>query len=58
MADGGSWLSMKDNLDLTVLLEGDSQLYNPYGVIAMNPATQEHVRYIEAMVFIAWVMSK
>lgn len=49
---------MKDNLDLTVLVEGDSQLYNPYGVIAMNPATQEHIRYIEAMVFIAWVMSK
>jgi tungstate transport system substrate-binding protein len=57
LADRGTWLSMKDNLELSVLVEGDSRLFNPYGVIAVNPALHEHVKYIESMVFIAWLTS-
>jgi tungstate transport system substrate-binding protein len=57
LTDRGTWLSMKENLDLTVLVEGDSRLFNPYGIIAVNPAFHEHVRYVEAMVFIAWLTS-
>ncbi|MDT8299297.1 MAG: hypothetical protein RQ801_13405, partial [Spirochaetaceae bacterium] len=38
-------------------VEGDPRLFNPYGVIAVDPALHEHVRYVEAMVFIAWLTS-
>jgi tungstate transport system substrate-binding protein len=57
LADRGTWLSMKDKLNLNVMTEGDSRLFNPYGVIAVNPALHDHVKYIESMIFIAWLTS-
>ncbi|ODS35794.1 MAG: hypothetical protein A7316_01360 [Candidatus Altiarchaeales archaeon WOR_SM1_86-2] len=38
LSDRGTYLSMKDEISLVVLAEGDLILYNPYGVIAVNPA--------------------
>lgn len=57
LADRGTWLSMKDKLDLEVMSEGDPRLFNPYGVIAVNPDLHSHVEYLESMVFIAWLTS-
>lgn len=57
MADRGTYLAMKDNIDLKVLVEGDSLLFNPYGIIAVNPEKYRHVKYDEAMTFIDFVTS-
>lgn len=57
LTDRGTYLATKDKLDLVILLEGDSRLFNPYGVIAVNPAVHKHVKYMEAMQFIAWLTS-
>ncbi len=57
LADRGTFLATKDKLDLVILSEGDSRLFNPYGVIAVNPAVHPHVNYMEAMQFIAWMTS-
>lgn len=57
LADRGTYLATKDKLDLVILLEGDSRLFNPYGVIAVNPAVHPHVKYMEAMQLIAWMTS-
>ena len=38
LADRGTWLSFKNRGDLTVLVEGDTRLFNQYGVIVVNPA--------------------
>ena len=57
MADRGTYLSMKDKLDLAILVEGDEVLFNPYGVIAVNPARHPHVGYMGAMAYIAWLTS-
>jgi tungstate transport system substrate-binding protein len=57
LADRGTWLAMKDSIDLTVLVEGDPRLFNPYGVIAVNPNRHRHVKYMEAMLLIAWLTS-
>jgi len=57
LADRGTYLSMKSTISLEVLVEGDPQLFNPYGVIAVNPAKHPHVNYQGAMRFITWITS-
>ncbi len=59
LTDRGTWLATrdKDKLELAVLLEGDSSLFNQYGVMAVNPEKQKHVKYKEAMQFVNWIIS-
>ncbi|MCF7890076.1 substrate-binding domain-containing protein [Candidatus Bipolaricaulota bacterium] len=62
MSDRGTYLSMKDNLDLEILVQGpvkggDPVLMNPYGVIAVNPAKYPSVNYSTAMAYIGFVTS-
>ncbi len=37
LTDRGTWLAMKDRLNLIVVFEGDPALYNPYHVMMVNP---------------------
>jgi tungstate transport system substrate-binding protein len=37
MTDRGTYLSQQDNLILVILVEGDPILFNPYGIIPVNP---------------------
>ena len=57
LADRGTYLAFREKLSLEVLVEGDNRLFNPYGVIAVNPALHAHVNYIDAMTFIGWLTS-
>jgi tungstate transport system substrate-binding protein len=60
LTDLGTWLATKDKdkLDLVVVLEGDTVLFNQYGVMAVNPEKSKTVKYKEAMEFINWIISK
>jgi tungstate transport system substrate-binding protein len=58
LSDRGTFLSMMDKIDLVVLMEGDSKLFNPYGIIAVNPALHNHVNYEAAMSLITFLTSK
>ncbi|NLG27548.1 MAG: solute-binding protein [Chloroflexi bacterium] len=57
LSDRGTWLSRMDSLDLTVLVEGDPVLFNPYGVIAVNPEKWANVQFEAATAFIEWLTS-
>ncbi|MBT3275747.1 MAG: solute-binding protein [Spirochaetales bacterium] len=57
ISDRGTYLAMRDKIMQSVLVEGDRELYNPYSVIAVNPARHPHVEYELAMSFIAWITS-
>ena len=57
LADRGTWLSFKNRADLTVLVEGDTRLFNQYGVMVVNPAKHPHVKTTEAQKFVDWVLS-
>jgi tungstate transport system substrate-binding protein len=57
LADRGTWIAFAEKLDLAVAFEGDPQLFNPYGIIAVNPDVHTHVKYAEAMLLIAWFTS-
>lgn len=62
LTDRGTYLKYKfgrDNpLDLTILFEGDEALYNPYGVIPINPEKFDHVKYDMAKKFAEWLVSE
>ena len=57
LADRGTYLAFRSKLDLKVLVEGDERLVNPYSVIAVDPATQPHVKHAAAMKLIEWLTS-
>ncbi len=57
LADRGTWLNFKNRGELAVLVQGDKQLFNQYGVIAVNPAKHPHVKKELAQAFISWVVS-
>ncbi|MCU0723066.1 MAG: substrate-binding domain-containing protein [Planctomycetes bacterium] len=57
LADRGTFQAFKDKVDLAVLAEGDSALFNPYGIMAVNPARHPKAKYFEAMLLIAWLTS-
>ena len=57
LSDRGTWLSFKNKGDLEILVEGDERLFNPYGVILVNPAKHAHVKAQEGQAFIDWLLS-
>ncbi len=57
LADRGTWLNFKNRRSLAVLVEGDTRLFNPYGVIAVNPAKHPHVNHRAAQAFVEWITS-
>jgi len=57
LVDRGTYIAYMGKTDLEVLCEGDPRLYNPYGIVAVNPLKHPRVRYMEAMMLIAWMTS-
>ena len=57
LADRGTWLNFKNGADLAVLVEGDSKLFNQYGVMAVSQQKHPHVRAQDAQRFVDWVIS-
>jgi len=56
LADRGTYNAFKGGKsDLKILFEGEKGLFNPYGVIAVNPKKYPHVKYDLAMKFIDFV---
>ena len=58
LADRGTYLAYKADLDLEILVEGDPELFNPYGIIPVNPAVHNHVNYQMAMAFVGYITSQ
>ena len=58
LADRGTYIAYKKKSDLVLLYEGDKGLFNPYGVIAVNPKKHPHVKYGLAMKLIDFLTSK
>jgi tungstate transport system substrate-binding protein len=57
LTDRGTWLSFKNRGDLVVLVQGDTRLFNQYGVMVVNPAKHPHVKAADAQKFVDWVTS-
>jgi len=57
LSDRATYLSMRDNLELVIVTEGDERLFNQYGVIAVNPEKNEQINAEGAQAFIEWLLS-
>lgn len=58
LSDRGTWLNFKNRQELEIVLAGDRKLFNPYGVMLVNPAKHPHVKKDAGMKFISWITSK
>jgi tungstate transport system substrate-binding protein len=57
LTDRGTWLAFSNKLPLQIVFEGDPALFNPYGVIAVNPKRYPDINYAGATTFINWLTS-
>jgi len=57
LADRGTWLSFKNRQNLKIIVEGDSKLFNQYGMILVNPKKHPHVKAVAGQKFIDWLVS-
>ncbi|WP_394250976.1 substrate-binding domain-containing protein [Vibrio profundi] len=57
MTDRGTWLAYQNKLELSVLFQGDKNLFNPYQVILVNPERYPAINYQGAKVFSDWLVN-
>lgn len=57
LADRGTWLNFKNRGDMVILVEGDTKMFNQYGVMVVNPAKHPHVKTADAQKFVDWIIS-
>ena len=57
LADRGTYLTFRGDIDLEVVVEGDELLFNPYAAIAIDPDRHSHVNYEIAQEFIDYLVS-
>lgn len=58
IADRATYLSMKDTLELEIVTENDTNLYNQYGVIVVDPNKNENINGEGALEFQEWILSE
>jgi tungstate transport system substrate-binding protein len=58
LSDRGTWISFKNRGALRIAVEGDRLLFNPYGIMLVNPARHPHVKAVLAQAFIDWIVSR
>ena len=58
LSDRATYLARTlEGIKLVVLVEGDASLFNPYGVITVNPAKNEKIQDELANQFVDWLVS-
>ena len=55
LSDRGTYIAFRKKTDLVVVRQGDTNLWNPYGIIAVNPKKHAHVKYELAMRLIGFI---
>jgi len=57
LCDRGTYLAFRSKTDLQIVVEGDQLLYNPYGVILVNPQKHPHVKTDLGKKFLDYLIS-
>jgi tungstate transport system substrate-binding protein len=58
LTDRGTWITFGNKGDLAMLFKGDPALFNPYGMIVVNPARHPHVKAAQAQQLADWLLSE
>lgn len=57
MTDRATWISFKNRGDFAIVVEGDGEMFNQYGVILVNEAKCPSVKSAAGQKFIDWLLS-
>jgi len=57
LSDRGTYIAYSEKTPLQIVVEGDKGLFNPYGVIMVNPAKHNHVKVALAKKFLDYLTS-
>lgn len=57
LTDRATYGAYRAKTGLAVVVEGDVRMFNPYGIIAVNPAKYKDINYKGAMRLIDWITS-
>jgi tungstate transport system substrate-binding protein len=57
LTDRATWANFKNRQDLTITMQGDARLHNPYGSILVNPARGAHIKAADAKIWHEWLTS-
>lgn len=58
LTDRATYAAYQSKTGLAVLAEGDPRMFNPYGIIAVNPAKYKDINYAGALKLIDWITSE
>nr|WP_325253822.1 substrate-binding domain-containing protein [Amylibacter sp.] len=58
LTDRATWIAFAGKEQHKILFAGDPNLFNQYGIIAVNPAKHPHVNTAGAQMFINWMLSE
>ena len=56
LTDRATWIAFGNKGDFGIHVEGDSRLFNQYGVILVNPRMHPHVKAAAGQAFIDWLL--
>ena len=57
LTDRSTWLKFANKGDLAILVEGDERMFNPYGIILVNPERHAHIKAELGQRFVDWIIS-
>lgn len=57
MTDRATWISFANKQDYVIAVEGDTEMFNQYGVIPVNPEKCPSVKIEAAQTFADWLLS-
>ncbi|MCO4890550.1 substrate-binding domain-containing protein [Cupriavidus sp. WGtm5] len=58
LSDRATYGAYRAKTGLAIAIEGDAKMFNPYGIIAVNPARHPGTNYKDAMKLVEWITSK
>ena len=58
LSDRATWLKFGNKGRLDILFQSDPPLFNPYGIILVNPQKHPHVKTLDGQTFIDWMLSE
>lgn len=57
LTDRGTYIAYRDKIGLPILMQGDSKMFNPYGIISVNPKKYPSSNYEGAKALTDWITS-
>lgn len=58
LTDRATWISFNNKQNHEIVIEGDEALFNPYGIIMVNPEKHPNVNVEASQKFIDWMLSE